>query len=98
MGFAMPDPSHALLINLLGVGNDPIQSLSFGSEAVDTPLVARVISYDNVPTRSFLVLEGQHHRFFFRVCHLSTMHPACSDSSLAYTCLIHRSPLPDDAR
>ena len=79
MGFAMPNPSQALLINLLGVGNDPIQSLSFGSEAVDTALVARVISYDNVPTRSFLVLEGQHYRFFFGVCHLSTMHPACSD-------------------
>ena len=69
MGFAMPNPSHALLINLLGVGNDPIQGLVFGREAIDTALVARVISDDDVPTGSPLVLEGQHDRFFFGRCH-----------------------------
>ena len=62
-----------LLIDLLGVGNDPIQSLFFGSKAIDATLVAFVISYNHVPTRSLLVLEGQHYWFFFRVCHALTM-------------------------
>jgi hypothetical protein len=32
-----------------------------------------LISYDNVPTRLPLVLEGQHYRLFFGVGHVSTM-------------------------
>jgi hypothetical protein len=62
-----------LLIDLLRVGNDPIQSLFFGSEAIDATFVAFVKSYDHVPTCSLFVLEGQHYWFFFRVRHTSTM-------------------------
>lgn len=54
-----------LLVNLLGVGNDPVQGLFFGSEAFDAALVARVISDNDVPTGPPIVLEGQHDRLFF---------------------------------
>jgi hypothetical protein len=58
--------SLRLFIDLPGVDNYPIQGLIFGRKAVDAPLVSCVISYHHVPTRSVLVLEGQHHGVFFR--------------------------------
>lgn len=57
--------SLRLFIDLLGVGNNPIQGLIFSREAVDPPLVRCVMSYRHVPTRSVLVLEGQHHGLYF---------------------------------
>ena len=73
----------SLLIDLLGVGYYPIQSLVFGGEAVDAALMTLVISDHDVPTGSPLVLEGQHDRlFFFSVCHVSTMRSAESDFQL----------------
>src|ERR1022692_3567757 len=56
--------SRRVLVDLLGVGNNPTQGLIFGRKAVDPPLLSCVISYHHVPTRSVLVLEGQHHGLF----------------------------------
>lgn len=59
-----------LLIDLLGVGDDPLHGLLLGGEAVDAALVAFVVADDNVPAAALLVGKGQHHgRFFSGVRH-----------------------------
>jgi hypothetical protein len=58
-------PSGRLLIDLFGVGHDPIDGLLFGGKTVDAALVAFVIPDDDVPTGALLVGKGQHHRLFF---------------------------------
>lgn len=62
-----------LLIQLRCVGRYPIHRLTFGREAIDAPLVAVVISDNDVPTRPHLVLEGQHDRFFVGLSHAGIM-------------------------
>ena len=63
-----------LLIYLRRVGTYPVYSLILGRKALDAPLVALMISYDDVPPRPRLVLEGHHHWFFVRICHSGNMH------------------------
>jgi hypothetical protein len=57
--------THDLLIDLLGVGHDPIHGLLLGGKAVDAALVAFVIPDDDVPAGTLFVGKGQHHRLFF---------------------------------
>jgi hypothetical protein len=65
-------PSRRLLIDLFGIGHDPIHGLLLGGEAVDAALMAFVIPDDDVPAGALLVGKGQHHRLFFFGFH----HPA----------------------
>jgi hypothetical protein len=44
----------------------PFQRLFFGSESINTPLMAMVVSYDHVPTGPLLILEGKPYGFFVR--------------------------------
>ncbi len=57
-----------LLIDLRRVGTYPVHSLILGRKALDAPLVALMVSYDDVPPRPRLVLEGHHYWFFVRIC------------------------------
>src|ERR1700720_4610792 len=47
-------PSRRLLIDLFGVGHDPIHRLLFGGKTVDAALVAFVIPDDDVPAGALL--------------------------------------------
>jgi hypothetical protein len=70
IGAALCKPAHDLLIDLFGVGHDPIHGLLFGGKTVDAALVAFVIPDDDVPAGAFLVGKGQHDwLFFFGVRH-----------------------------
>jgi hypothetical protein len=70
IGAALFELTHHLLIDLIGVGHDPIHGLLFGGEAVDAALVAFVIPDDDVPAGALFVGKGQHHGlFFFSVRH-----------------------------
>src|SRR5580704_295423 len=82
-------PSRRLPIDLIGVGHDPIQGLSFAGEAVDAALVACVIPDDDVPAGALLVGKGQHDGLFlFGVGHraeYAPFSPAGKPLSLPYS-------------
>src|SRR5580700_9666170 len=57
--------SRRLLIDLPGVGDNPIQGLLLGGKTIDAALVALVIADDDVPAGALFVGKGQHHGLFF---------------------------------
>ena len=57
--------SRRLLIDLPGIGDDPLQGLLLGGKTVDAALVAFVIADDDVPAGARFVGKGQHHGLFF---------------------------------
>src|ERR1700686_3522041 len=86
--------AHYLLLDLLGVGHDPIAGLLFGGETVDAALVAFVIPDDDVPAGALLVGKGQHHRlFFFGVHHARPNMPASAEAASANPACLVRTDL-----
>lgn len=57
--------TRRLLVDLLGVGDDPLHGLLLGGKTVDAALMAGVVADDNVPAAARLVGKGQHHGRFF---------------------------------
>jgi hypothetical protein len=96
IGAALFKAAHDLLIDLFGVGHDPIHGLLFGGKTVYAALVAFVIPDDDVPAGALLVGKGQHDwLFFFGVRHGANMPASAKAASANPACLIRAARYPN---